>query len=408
MFGALKKKLTEWKDKLVNKEIDIVSTQETKKSINKKEKKHKKLEKSEELVKEIKELEKAPETSDLTVADIIDKDVEETVETDKETTSPSLSANKDISSPTSEIEDILKTQEESKQEKKSFFSRVKESIGTVEITSKEIQDAIDDLELVMLENNVALEVIDKLQSDVRHHLLGKKIAKKDLSEIIQATLRQSINSLLLEPFDIIEKIKEGKSPFVIIFFGINGAGKTTTIAKLTHYLQKNKLKCVLAAGDTFRAASIEQLEKHGEKLNTPVIKQKYGSDPAAVGFDAIQYAKAHNIDVVLIDTAGRMHTKANLMKEIEKIIRVTKPDLKIFVSESITGNDAIDQAREFNESAGIDGSILTKADIDEKGGTLLSIGYITKKPIIMLGVGQEYEDLEKFDKDKILEKIGLN
>ncbi|MFC1682414.1 signal recognition particle-docking protein FtsY, partial [Nanoarchaeota archaeon] len=196
-------------------------------------------------------------------------------------------------------------------------------------------------------------------------------------------------------------------PYIILFCGINGSGKTTTVAKIAEYLKKNNLTCVLAAADTFRAASIEQLKKHSEKLNVKVIANEYGSDPAAVAFDAVKYAEKNKIDCVLIDTAGRIHTSKNLLKEIEKISRVTKPDTKIFVGESITGNDAIEQVKTFNFEIGIDGIILTKADIDEKGGTALSVGYVTKKPILFLGTGQEYEAIEVFDKEKFIEKLGL-
>jgi fused signal recognition particle receptor len=191
----------------------------------------------------------------------------------------------------------------------------------------------------------------------------------------------------------------------MLFLGINGSGKTTTIARLAYMLKQKNISVVLGAGDTFRAASIEQLEKHASNLGVPIIKQNYGSDPAAVAFDTIAYAKSHKIDVVLIDTAGRMHTKTDLIREMEKIVRVSKPDLKIFVAESITGNDAIEQAKVFNESVNIDGIILTKADVDERGGTCISVSYITGKPILFIGVGQEYKDLEKFDKEKIIKNL---
>ncbi|GAF74902.1 unnamed protein product, partial [marine sediment metagenome] len=214
------------------------------------------------------------------------------------------------------------------------------------------------------------------------------------------------DNLLIEPDDIISLVKE-KQPFVFVFFGINGTGKTTTIAKVANFLLKNNISCVLAASDTFRAASIEQLEHHASKLKIKIIKHDYGADPAAVAFDAIKYAKAHRINTVLIDTAGRMHTQENLLKEMGKICRVTDPDLKIFVAESIAGNDAIQQARSFNDSVGIDGSILTKADIDEKGGTAISISYVTKRPILFLGTGQNYEDIEIFDKEKFIQELGL-
>ena len=200
-------------------------------------------------------------------------------------------------------------------------------------------------------------------------------------------------------------IRISKKPFKILFFGINGTGKTTSIAKIAYFLKKAGFSLVLAAGDTFRAASIEQISEHAKKLKVPLVKQNYGADPAAVGFDAIKYAEKNKIDVVLIDTAGRMHTKINLLNEMEKIARVTKPDLKLFVAESIAGNDAVEQARTFHEKIEIDGTILSKADIDEKGGTIISISHATKKPIFYLGIGQNYEDLELFNKQKFIEGL---
>ena len=203
------------------------------------------------------------------------------------------------------------------------------------------------------------------------------------------------------------KIKYEEKPFVIAFFGINGSGKTTTIAKIANLLKEKNISCVLAASDTFRAASIEQLQIHADKLGVKLIKHDYGSDPAAVSFDAIKHAKAKNIDVVLIDTAGRLHSNINLMDELKKIVKVSKPNLKLFVGESIAGNDCIEQAKTFNEAVGIDGIILAKADIDEKGGAAISVSYITKKPIIYLGTGQEYKDLKEFDPNLIVEGLGL-
>jgi fused signal recognition particle receptor len=240
-------------------------------------------------------------------------------------------------------------------------------------------------------------------------IVGKSLKKDELHDRIKELLKMKFEKILIEPFDLIEKIREkkekGDGPFVIIFFGINGTGKTTTIAKVANMLKKKKLSVVFAASDTFRAASIEQLEKHASKLEIKTIKHDYGSDPAAVAFDAIAHAKSRAIDVVLIDTAGRMHTKSDLMKEMEKICRVSKPDMKIFIGESIVGNDVLEQAKKFNESAGIDASILTKADVDEKGGTMISLGSVTGKPIIYLGTGQTYDSLEPFDPQKIIKSI---
>ncbi|MFA6022982.1 MAG: signal recognition particle-docking protein FtsY [Candidatus Pacearchaeota archaeon] len=306
------------------------------------------------------------------------------------------------------IEPIVGEKTEPKPEKKGFFSRIQTRFNTVQINQKTFDEFFEKLEMLLLENNVALSVVDKIREDMQKRLVNIEVKKDQLENEIKNTLRDSILEILIEPFDLIEKIKKKEGTFVILFFGINGSGKTTTIAKVASLLQKNKISSVLAAADTFRAASIEQLEKHGEKLGIKVIHQEYGSDPSAVAFDAIKYAQAHQIKVVLIDTAGRMHTKDNLLKEMEKIVRVTKPDLKIFVAESITGNDATEQAKIFNETANIDGSILTKADVDEKGGTAISIGYVTGKPILFLGTGQEYKDLEKFDPKDIIANLGLD
>ena len=298
---------------------------------------------------------------------------------------------------TKEIKKIIKASPKD-EETKSIIQRVTEKLKKIKISEKEFRVYSEELEMLFLENNVALEVTEEIIGKLKENIIGKEFLKKEVEEEIKDTIKEIIEEILIEPFNIIERIKEkkskeGKEPFVILFCGINGTGKTTSIAKIADYLKKNNISCVLAAADTFRAASIEQLEKHGERIGIKVISHEYGSDPAAVGFDAIKYAKKNFIDCVLIDTAGRMHTAKNLLKEIEKISRVCKPDVKIFVGESITGNDAIEQAKSFNWSIGIDGIILTKADIDEKGGTALSVGYVTKKPILYLGTGQEYDDI---------------
>ena len=296
--------------------------------------------------------------------------------------------------------------EELKEEKKSLFSKLKEKFSTTKITEESFESLFEQVELILLENSVAVSVINELKEKLKWEIIDRPIKRNEIEREVKNILRKALEKILLEPFDFISKVKE-KKPFIIAFFGINGSGKTTTIAKISNLLKKNGISSVLAAADTFRAASIEQLEKHASRLKVKVIKHDYGADPAAVAFDAIAYAKAHGIDAVLIDTAGRMHTKTDLMKEMEKICRVAKPDLKIFVGESITGNDAVEQAHAFNESAGIDAIILAKADIDEKGGAIISTSFITKKPILFLGTGQNYDDLEFFDKKKVLDKLGL-
>jgi len=291
------------------------------------------------------------------------------------------------------------------EEKKSIFAKIKDKITTIKISEDKFDDIFWDLELALMESNVAVEVIDKIKNDIKKEIVNVPIKRGNVENIVSEKLKESLKEILNVPgFDLIEKIKE-KKPFVICFVGVNGTGKTTTIAKVAHLLKENGLSCVFGAGDTFRAAAIEQLEEHALKLGIRVIKHEYGSDSAAVAFDAIAHAKAKGIDAVLIDTAGRLHSNKDLMKELEKVARVSKPDLKIFVGESITGNDCVFQAKEFDSMIGIDAVILAKADVDDKGGAAISVGYVIKKPILFLGVGQNYDDLERFDSEKILKKI---
>lgn len=306
-----------------------------------------------------------------------------------------------------ENEQPIEQEIEGPEEKQGFFKRLITKISKSQLTMDQFEEIFMELELTLLENNVAIDTVDKIKGNLSGHLVGQHLKKEEAEPKILQALKDSILDVLIEPPNLIEKIRSSKKPYTILFFGINGSGKTTSIAKLASLLKKNNISCVLAAGDTFRAASIEQLKTHAENLKLPIVAQQYGSDPAAVAFDAISHANKHNTKAVLIDTAGRMYTKQNLLKEMEKIVRISKPDLKIFVGESITGNDALEQARTFNEIIGVDGIILSKADMDEKAGTILSVSHVTKKPIYFLGTGQEYSDLEVFTKDSVLEHLGL-
>lgn len=312
--------------------------------------------------------------------------------------------------PTPKLKKEFEKEPKIAEKKPGFLTRFKSAIS-YKITEQEFNNIFEDLELSLLENNVALEVVEKIEEELKEQLVGKEIKKTDLEKEIKLALKAALENIIIEPDNIVNTIKEikkeGKTPFKILFFGINGAGKTTAIAKFVKMLQRDNLSCALAASDTFRAASMEQLQIHADKLGVKMIKHDYGSDPSAVAFDAIKYAEANNIDVVLIDTAGRMHTKDDLLKEMEKISRVTDPDLKVFVAEAIAGNDATEQAKAFNEIIEIDGTVLSKTDIDEKGGTIISISYVTKKPILYIGTGQDYYDLELFDKEKFISQLGL-
>jgi len=300
-----------------------------------------------------------------------------------------------------------KKEDKPEEETQGFFSKVTKAISTKKISSEKFDELFWDLELILLENNVSVKVIEKIKDDLREELVDKPLPRDVLAKI-QETLQRTLHEILTtDPIDVLAKIKEKEGPYVIAFFGVNGAGKTTSIAKLTHYLKKQNHSVVLAACDTFRAAAIQQLEEHATKLDVKMIKHDYGSDAAAVAYDAIQYAQKNNVDVVLIDTAGRLHSNTNLMAELEKIIRVTEPDLKVFVGESITGNDCVEQAEKFNELVQMDGAILTKADVDEKGGAPLSISYTINKPILFLGIGQEYDDFVEFNVNTMISRLGF-
>jgi len=302
-----------------------------------------------------------------------------------------------------------KTKENKNKGRLSFLDRAKSLVfeREVVIDEKDLDEPLWALEMALLESDVALPVAEKIVKNVKAELAGstKKIGA-DTTDVAEGALRSALIKMLSENhLDFDEWIKSAKKPVKILFVGVNGTGKTTSIAKVTKYLQDKGYSVVLAAGDTFRAGAIEQLEVHANALGVKIIKHKTGGDPAAVIFDAIEYAKAHNKEIVLADTAGRLHTNINLMDQMRKINRVTEPDLLIFVDEAIAGNDAVERARLFNESVPIGGSILTKTDADAKGGSAISIAYITGKPVLFLGVGQTYADLVKFEPEWLVDRL---
>ncbi|MFZ0367612.1 MAG: signal recognition particle-docking protein FtsY [Nitrososphaeraceae archaeon] len=296
---------------------------------------------------------------------------------------------------------------------RKIFSETTKNLGQKSFSKKDIESILDELQISLMENDVAHEIADEMTSKIKTEILDLKRERNENSdEVITTKLYSFLHELFLSTntkTDIIQSILEKKKskagPYSIIFLGINGTGKTTTIAKFCKLLRDRGISVVLAAADTHRAGAIEQITHHGNNLNVKVISQRYGADPSAVARDALEHAKKNYIDVVLIDTAGRMQTSKNLMEEVSKIIRVTKPDMKIFVGDSLAGNDTVNQAREFFQYTKYDGSILTKSDADSKGGAAISIAYLTHKPILYLGIGQGYGDLEEFDHDRFLDSI---
>lgn len=273
-----------------------------------------------------------------------------------------------------------------------------------------LEEILWDLEIGLLESDVALPVIEAIKENVKEQLLSMSVGGKSAAEVVEKVLKSAVRRVLNVgkiDFDefVREKLASGKKPVVVMFVGVNGTGKTTSIARIAHRLKSQGLSPVLAAGDTFRAGAIAQLSQHADVLGVKCVKHSDGADPAAVAFDAIEHAKARHKDVVLLDTAGRMQTNTNLMDEMDKIRRVANPDLVVFVGDSLAGNDAVEQARKFDEVVDINGAILTKVDVDAKGGAALSVAYTINKPLLFVGVGQGYEDLKPFDADWMVSRL---
>jgi fused signal recognition particle receptor len=376
MFGRLKKSLKDSINKIAKKteEPEIKETiKREKKSLEKKEpKKEKKIRKTFEKPRIIKE---KPE-------EIPKEEISEEPEPVKE--------------------EAPKEPEE--KEKRGFFGLGKK-ITTRRLTGKDIDDFFSENEADFLANNVAVEVIDFFKSNLKEQLVEKPIKRTHASKFISDVFEETLFKIVSHGDVDLKKLVGVKKPLLMVFLGFNGSGKTTSIARVAKYLMNNGKKVVLAAGDTFRAASIEQLEVHGKKLGLRVIKHQYGSDSAAVVFDAMKFAEANGYDVVLADTAGRMHTDKNLMDELKKLIRVNSPDLKVLVVDSLTGNDCVEQAKQFHDAVGVDAVIMTKTDVNPKGGSVLSVCYAIKKPILFIGTGQGYNDIIKFDPKKFVKDM---
>ena len=279
--------------------------------------------------------------------------------------------------------------------------------GKTVIDEEDLQSHLDDLEFALLGSDVELQAAREILDGVEENLVGETRRRlESTGNLVQDALREALYDVIsVGQFDFDGRVQEADKPFVIIFTGVNGVGKTTTIAKMARYFEERGLSTVLANGDTFRAGANEQLEQHAENLDKRVISHEKGSDPAAVIYDAVEYADANDVDVVLGDTAGRLHTKDGLMDQLAKIDRVIEPDMTLFVDEAVAGQDAVNRASEFDDASDIDGTVLTKADADSQGGAAISIAHVTGKPILFLGTGQEYDDLERFDPERIVDQL---
>jgi len=293
-------------------------------------------------------------------------------------------------------------------DKPTFFNKIKVLVTEREVLLKEkdIAEPLDDLEMVLLENDVALPVTDEIISRMKEELVGKhRRIGASVDTLVLESLKSALCGVLGDGLDLTEYIRQHERPVKILFTGVNGTGKTTTVAKVGHYLTKNGFSVVIGAGDTYRAGAIEQIRVHAERLGIKIIQHQEGADPSAVLFDAVSYAKAHEIDVVLADTAGRFHNRANLMRQLEKIRRVMKPDLVVYVDEAVAGNDAVIRADEFNKAVGTDAVVLTKADMDPKGGAAISVAHTVGKPIVFLGTGQGYDDIVPFSPRAVVDEL---
>jgi len=301
---------------------------------------------------------------------------------------------------------------------KPLFEKLKNALGSAiekitkkELNEKNLSNVLWDLQVSLISNDVGYDAAEKIVEDVKEKILGVKIGRfEDVKKFVRSAIEDSMKGIIegVGQIDLLEVLKEKRKrgePLVLLFVGINGTGKTTTIAKFAKFFMDRGYKVVMAASDTFRSGSIEQVRKHAENVGARIITHDYGSDSAAVAYDAIAHAKARGYDVVLIDTAGRMQTDRNLMDELKKIKRVSEPDLTILVVDALTGNDAVSQAMIFDENVGIDAIVLTKVDADEKGGVALTVIYSVKKPIIFVGTGQGYDDLEPFSPEFFLRRV---
>lgn len=285
---------------------------------------------------------------------------------------------------------------------KDFSSGVKSSVAEKEIDEEELESLLEQLRLKLLQNNVSLEAAESIEKELKEQLIGESVRRDKVEEKVDESVKEVLLELLDDDFNLEEEIERAENPPVMFLMGFNGAGKTTSAAKLANLLQESGQEVVLGAGDTFRAASIEQLKEHGDSLDAKVIAHEYESDPAAVAYDAVEHAENHG-KVAIVDTAGRSHADQNLMDELKKMVDVNEPDMSFLVVDALAGNDVLEQAEAYEGM--FDAIILTKMDVDENGGAIISISQRSGKPVAYFGTGQKYQDLEEFNKEKFVEEI---
>jgi len=438
MFKFLKKKIKKFENELES-EIQSEIEKEEKKSVEKSEKK---IVKPKEEIVDKKPEKREPVTKPDTYEKPKDEEIKETkkIETKEEIKKPSEEKEEEFIKVDKKINEAIHEKKSRSERRKEAFEKrkkreeeidkqIERSLETelertlktrrsiedvvkkdkkqkITISDEKLDDLLWDLEVGLLESDVAYSVIESIKKDIKEEIKHVTFDRSKIGEIVEQVLRNAISHVLeSSDLDFDDFIINTKKPIVIMFVGVNGTGKTLSIAKMATYLKNKGYSSVMAAGDTFRAGAIEQLSIHADKVGVKIIKHGPGADPAAVAYDAIDHAEAKHKDVVLLDTAGRIQTNVNLMDEMAKIKRVAKPDLIIFVGDALSGNDAVEQAKRFNEIVGIDGVILTKVDTDAKGGSALSVAYTIGKPLLFIGMGQEYEDQIEFDADWMIKNI---
>ena len=331
----------------------------------------------------------------------------------EEEAEPEAAVDADVDAAASEDETSVEpaegsTDEPAEEDGPGTFARAKAfATGRIIIEEEDLEEPLWELEMALLESDVEMSVAERILENVRENMLGETRKQVETTgELVESALQDALLDVIsVGQFDFEERIAAADKPVTIVFTGVNGVGKTTSIAKLSEWLADRGYSSVLANGDTYRAGANEQIREHADRLGRELIAHDQGGDPAAVIYDAVEYAEANDVDVVLGDTAGRLHTSDDLMAQLEKIDRVVDPDMTLFVDEAVAGQDAVNRAKEFDDAAAIDGAILTKADADSSGGAAISVAFVTGKPILFLGTGQEYDDLTRFDPEELVASL---